>query len=39
MGKEILTFGNTEIEKKKANKNKQKQDKTKQKNQIFFKKI
>ena len=29
MGKEILTFGNTEIEKKKTNKNKQKQNKTK----------
>ena len=39
MGKEILTFGNTEIEKKKANKSKQKQNKTKQKNQNVFKKI
>ena len=39
MGKEILTFGNTEIEKKKTNKSKQKQNKTKQKNQNVFKKI
>ena len=39
MGKEILTFGNTEIEKKKTNKNKQKQNKTKQKSQNVFKKI
>ena len=34
MGKEILTFGNTEIEKKKTNKNKTKQNK---KTKMFLK--